>query len=332
MATDLPREQSASRTPEISIVVVSWNTRELLRDLLPSLLAVDRAEVIVVDNASSDGSPEAVESGFPEVRLIRSPRNLGFAGGVNLGFANSSHRLILLVNTDTGVLPGAIEALRDYAVAHPEAGVVGPLVRNKDGSLQISCWRFPSLLNLVLSATYLYKLFPRSAILNRERLAGRLDRPAPVDAVSGCFFLVRREAIERAGPFDERYFMYAEETDFCFRVWRAGLEVHYAPIAEIVHFGGASAKLAARRNFLEYRRSVIRFFVLHRGRAVAECARILLLLFLVLRLPYWSLQALGGRDRISARAQLGNYLAGAAYLLRPLSRILRPAPTRSVTT
>ena len=171
----------------------------------------------------------------------------------------------------------------------------------------------------MLSATYLYKLLPRSAILNRERLAGRLDRPAPVDTVSGCFLLVRAEAIKRAGPFDEQYLMYAEETDFCFRVWHAGLEVHYAPIAEIVHFGGASAKLAARRNFLEHRRSVIRFFVLHRGRAVAECARILLLLFLVLRLPYWSLQALVGRDRIPARAQLGNDLAGAAYLLGPLS-------------
>lgn len=314
-----------SRAPAaLSVVIVSWNTRELLLDALESLLPLEglEAEVIVVDNASSDGSAEAVSERYPGVRVVRNPRNLGFAGGVNTGFREARHPYVLLLNTDTEVRGDAPQALLRYAQAHPEAGVVGPRVLNRDGSLQASRFRFPSLLNLLLSSTYLYKAFPRSRFFNRERLAGD-EAGGPVDAVSGCAFLVRADLIERIGGFDEGFFMYAEETDFCFRAWQAGFEVHFAPVAEIVHFGGGSSRLARRRNFLEYRRSMVRYFHKHQGRVRAELARLLLAVFLVLRLPYWGLRALTARGADApARGQLANYLAGVRFLLQPLPRIL----------
>lgn len=311
----------------VSVVVVSWNTRELLLAALGSALPLPvRGEVIVVDNASSDGSAEAVESSFPEAKVIRNERNLGFAGGVNVGLRAARERYVLLLNSDTLVRDDAIARLVDYAEAHPRAGILGPRVLNEDGSPQESRFRFPSLLNLVLSATYLYQLFPNSSWLNRERMSGAdRDRPARVDAVSGCCFLLRRELVDRIGVLDEDYFMYAEETDFCWRAQRAGYEVHYAPVGEIVHLGGGSSRLARRRNFLEFRRSILRFFAKHRGPWQTQVARALLIGFLALRLPYWALAALA--RRAEAREQLGNYLAGVRFLCQPVDRLLTSGPT-----
>lgn len=311
----------------VSVVVVSWNTRELLLAALRSALPLPvRGEVIVVDNASADGSADAVEAAFPEARVIRNERNLGFAGGVNVGLRAARERYVLLLNSDTLVRGDAIARLVEYAEKHPRAGIVGPRVLNEDGTPQESRFRFPSLLNLVLSSTYLYKLFPSSRWLNRERMSGvDRDRPALVDAVSGCCFLMRRELVERVGVLDEDYFMYAEETDFCWRAWRAGYEVHYAPVGEIVHLGGASSRLARRRNFLEFRRSILRFFAKHRGPWQTQLARGLLIGFLALRVPYWTLAALA--SRAGAREQLGNYLAGIGFLFQPIDRLLTSDPT-----
>jgi len=312
--------------PEVSVVIVSWNTREMLLDALKSFLPVSAdvsAEVIVVDNASADGSAEAVEKEFPEIRVIRNPRNLGFAGGVNVGLRAARHPLVLLLNTDTLVVGDAIGDLLRYAAHHPEAGIVGPRVLNRDGSLQDSCFRFPSLRHLALSSTYLYKLFPGSRFFDHERMGGAdLSRPQAVDAVSGCSFLVRKEVVDALGGLDEGYFMYAEETDFCFRAWRLGFEVHYAPVGEIIHFGGGSSRLASRRMFLEYRRSLLRFFRKNRGVASAQVARLLLTLFLVLRIPYWATRSALGSNPEHAAGQLRNYLAGVCFLLRPLGRVL----------
>lgn len=321
---------TAAVTPELSIVLVSWNTRELLLEALASVLPMRgvSGEVIVVDNASADGSAEAVEARFPEVRVVRSERNLGFAGGVNRGFSEAQAPYVLLLNSDTFVIGDALQALTAYAEAHPEAGVVGPRVLNEDRTLQASRFRFPSLLNLLLSTTYLYKLFPGSRFFNRERLAAQdPDRAAPVDVVSGCAFLVRRELLDRIGGFDESFFMYAEETDFCYRAWQEGFEVHYAPVGDIVHTGGGSSRLARRANFLEYRRSILRYFHKHHGLLQAQLARLLLASFLALRLPYWAWCEL--RRQREEPGQLHNYLAGLRFLTQPLSRLLAP-PARPV--
>ena len=316
-------------TPALSIVVVSWNTRELLLDALSTVLPLSvSGEVLVVDNASEDGSAEAVEARFPSVRLLRNEANLGFAGGVNAGLRAALGRYVLLLNSDTRVLGDAVAQLLAYAEARPRAGIIGPRVLNEDGTLQESRFRFPSLLNLLLAASYFYQLFPHSPWWNRERLAGfDPDQPAVVDAVSGCCFLMRRDLLDKIGLLDETFFMYAEEPDLCWRAWHAGYEVHYAPVGEIVHFGGGSSRLARRRNFLEFRRSILRFFAKHRGRGQAELARVLLITFLAVRLPYWALGAALGRSE--AREQLANYLAGMRFLCQPIGRLLTSAPTRS---
>jgi len=326
-AARLPLPQRA-RSP-LSVVIVSWNTRELTFAALRSFLPADDLplEVVVVDNASSDGSADAIEAAFPGVQVIRNERNVGFAGGVNVGLRASRHPLVLLLNPDTRVVGDVLSRLVDYASAHPEAGIVGPRVLNEDGTLQASRFRFPSLLNLLLEATYLPKLLPGSRFFDRERLGGSdAATPARVEAVSGCCFLVRRSVLDGVGVLDESFFMYAEETDFCYRAWQAGFEVHYAPVGEIVHLHGASSRLASRRNFLEYRRSILRFFRKHRGPLATEGARVLLLLFLVARLPYWALRTYTGQDRETAAQNFGNYRAAIRFLLQPLDRLLDGGP------
>jgi GT2 family glycosyltransferase len=321
--------ETPGRTP-LSVVIVSWNTRELTLEALASFLPArdPQLEVIVVDNASSDGSADAIEASFPEVHVIRNDRNTGFAGGVNLGLRAARHRLILLLNPDTRVIGDVLARLVEYADAHPEAGILGPRILDENGALQASKFRFPSLLNQLLAATYLYQLFPRSRFFNRERMGGSTRHEAErVDAVSGCAFLVRRELLDRVGMLDEAFFMYSEEVDLCYRAAQAGFEVHYAPVGEIVHLGGASSRLTSLRSFLDYRRSLLRFFWKHHGPAATQATRVLLLLFLVVRLPFWSIRARTGPDRPEAAAQAALYRAGVRFLLRPLDEILSSAGT-----
>jgi hypothetical protein len=314
----------------VSVVLVSWNTRQLLVQLLGELerraSLADGApihEVIVVDNASGDGSADAVATQFPRVKLVRSERNLGFAGGVNVGLKLARAPYVLLLNTDVQLVGDGLGALVRYAEQHPNAGVVGPTVLNEDGTLQSAGFQLPSLLNLFLSATYLYKLFPSSRFFNRERYVDTSS--GRVGFVSGCAFLIRRHLLETIGGLDEGYFMYAEEADFCRRAWQSGFEVHCARTAELVHFGGASSKQAPRRNFLEYRRSLLRYFDKNHGRTSAQVARLLLALFLLVRLPYWAIRSAGTPAKSDAHARVADYAAALRFLSRPLDRILAEA-------
>ena len=331
-----PGEPCAGDARGLSVLIVSWNTRaltlEALRSFLPLPARLD-AEVIVIDNASTDGSADAIAEAFPDVQLIRNDTNRGFAAGVNVGLRLVRKPFVLLLNPDTRVRDGAIEKLVDYAAAHPQASIVGPRVLNEDETRQDSRFRFPTLLTHALAASYLYQLFAGSSFFNQERFAGRdVEHPVRTNAVSGCCFLIRRDLLDEIGLLDEGYFMYGEEMDLCFRAWRAGFEVHYVPAGEVVHLGGASSRLAARRNFLEFRRSLLRFHRKHHGRAYAEAARGLLCLFLLLRLPYWGLRALtSSANRQASRAQLGNYIAGLGLLMQPLSAILRDGPAARET-
>ena len=308
--------------PGLSIVIVNWNTKDLLPQVLGDVFpwkSERELEVIVIDNASEDGSVAAASAAFPEVDFRVQETNLGFAGGVNKGFAAATQPLILLLNTDVRTSSEDIEALCRYADENERVGIVGPRVHNEDSSLQDSYWRFPSLWRLFCSSTYLYKLMPRSQVFNGERYAGvRYEEPTPVDAVSGCVFLLRREVLEKIGGLDEAYFMYFEETDLCYRAQREGWEVHFAPVASFVHFLGGSSRLAKKRNFLEFRRSLVRFHRKHGGLFAALAARALLLVSLMIRVPYWSLRSLltGEAGRI-ARSQLGLYCAGIGDLLQP---------------
>jgi N-acetylglucosaminyl-diphospho-decaprenol L-rhamnosyltransferase len=311
--------------------MVSWNTRERI---LAALRSVSRIrglsfEILVIDNDSADDSADAVSREFPEVRLFRNAHNLGFAAGVNLGLREARHPLILLLNPDTIVSDRAIELLASYAYHHPEAGIIGPRVLNEDGSLQDSRISFPSELNLLLQATYLYKLFPKSRLFNPEQIGGHAPLASrPVNAVSGSCLLVRRETIEAIGVMDEQFFMYFEEVDLCYRAWERGIEVHYTPEPTITHSGSGSSRLAARKMRIEFHRSALRFFFKHHGASRAQIARFLLLSFLVLRVPYWGLRTLfPSPHRKRNTERLVAYTHTASFLCQPLRKILAPTPT-----
>jgi len=247
----------------VSIVIVSWNTRDILRDCLRSVYDQTEGipfEVIVVDNASSDGSAETVASGFPQAILIRNATNRGFAAANNQGIAVAKGRYVLLLNSDTVVLDQAVMKAVAFADQHLDAAVVGCRVLNPDRSLQPTCFTFPSLLNLLLLTTYLAKVLPRNRFFGREKMAwwDRSDVRA-VDVVTGCFMLVRRDAIAAVGAMDEDYFMYGEETDWCWRFKRCGWQVLFTPSAEIVHLGGQSSKVVRDRMLIQLRLSILLF-------------------------------------------------------------------------
>lgn len=299
---------------DVSVIIINWNTKEILRDCLTSVYEqagdVDY-EVIVVDNASTDGSVEMVKNDFEQAVLIENAENRGFATANNQGIAIAKGRYVLLLNSDTVVLDGAIARTVDFADAHPRAGVTGCRVLNPDRTLQSTCFMFPSVLNMFLSSTYLYKLFPRSRFFGRERMTwwDRNDT-REVDVVTGCFMLVRREAIDQVGPMDERFFMYAEETDWCYRFKKSGWQIMFTPAAEIVHLGGQSTAKRPVAMIIQLRLSILKFVRKHSGWAVQLIARFLTALFFAVRLPVWFAMVFRSRRRSEATIKMQAYSAG----------------------
>jgi hypothetical protein len=232
---------------------------------------------------------------------------------------------VLLLNSDTVVLEGSIQKTVAFADRHPEAAVVGCRVLNADGSPQLTCFMFPSLLNMVLSTTYLYKLFPKSRFFGRERMTWwDRDDVREVDVVTGCFMAVRREAIEHVGLMDEGFYMYGEETDWCYRFRKGGWRNLFCPGASIIHLGGQSSKARADEMNLRLRGSILEFIRKHRSAETYGAARVLAALFYGLRIPYWAVRSLVGAraGRADARARSRLYGRGVyAMLFSPIALI-----------
>lgn len=245
-------------------------------------------EVIVIDNASGDGSAEMVKREFPKVILIENRENKGFAAANNQGIAVAKGRYVLLLNSDVVVLDKAITKTVSFADAHPEAAVVGCRVLNSDKTLQPTCSMFQSILNMVLSCSYLYKIFPRNRFFGRQKM-GWWERNdiRQVDIVTGCFMLVRHEAIGQVGTMDERFFMYGEESDWCYRFKKAGWKVLFAPVGEIIHLGGQSSRQNSVQMLVQLRLSILEFMKKHHSWLTFHIARFLTVLFLIVRVPAW---------------------------------------------
>ncbi len=231
--------------PDVLIIIVSFNTCEMTLACIDSVFCETQQhsiEVIVVDNASGDGSGEAIRARFPDIRLIASEKNLGFAAANNLAAREARGKYLLLLNPDTVVLDGAIDRLVDFAEEHPEAAVFGGRTVFGDGPLNAtSCWRAPTLWGLFCRALGLDTNFRNSDFFNRGAYGGwQRDSVREVDIVSGCFLLIRREIWEELGGFDPEFFMYAEDWDLCMRARKAGYTCLFCPDAEIIHYGGAS--------------------------------------------------------------------------------------------
>ena len=272
-----------SRSPDVSIVIVSYNARGHLERCLEAV-AEGPYETIVVDNASTDGSVELVRERFPSVRLVALEENVGFGAANNEGMRVATGRYFLLLNSDAWPVGNAIERLVAFADARPRVGVAGPRLVNPDGSLQPSVRGFPTLWRLATEYFFLRKLAPGTNLVNAfygARFDHRSEREA--DFLMGAVLLVRRAAVEEVGAFDPDFFLYSEETDLCFRMRKAGWSVVFTPDAEFVHVGGASARPEWNRMYREQLRSHLRFFAKHEGLRRAEQARKMLVLSLRLR-------------------------------------------------
>ena len=238
--------------PLVSIMLVNWNTREMTLECLRSVIAQTKRvsyEIIVVDNGSKDSSAEAIAQEFPEVRLMAESQNHGFAKATNLSVEKACGRFILLLNTDTVVLDGAIDSLVNFALQNPAAGIWGGRTVFADGSLNPdSCWGKMTPWSVFCMATGLAAAFGNSALLNPEAYGGwQRDAERTVDVVQGSFFLIKRDLWDHLGGFDKAFFMFGEEADLCARAVAAGASPLMTPDAQIVHYGGQSTKVFADR-------------------------------------------------------------------------------------
>jgi len=277
---------------ELAIIIVSWNVRDLLRRCLESVYRSAEAlarepEVIVVDNASSDGSVEMVREAFPQVRLIANRENVGFTAANNQGIRAlclpSGPRFFLFLNPDTEVAPDALPSMLDYMAQHPEVGVLGPMLLNPDGTVQSSRRRFPTLATAFMESTVIqWRLWKDNPVLRRYYVLDRSDdEPQEVDWVTGACFMVRREAIEDVGLMDEGFFMYSEELDWCRRMREKGWKVIYLPQARVVHYGAQSSEQVKPFQHIQFQRSKIRYFRKYHGPLVAWSLRLFLILMYV---------------------------------------------------
>jgi GT2 family glycosyltransferase len=249
---------------DVSFIIVNWNAKDYLRRCLNSLEGAKDGlvtETIVVDNGSSDGSAEMVSNEFPDVKVVQTGSNLGFAKGNNIGIAESRGQYLCLVNSDVDVFPDAIIRLRGLMEEDPSIGIAGPKVSNTDGTPQSNCRNAPTIWNSLCRAFSLDTLFPRYGIF-RDGLAlfPTGDQPIEVEVLSGCFWFLRRESLQSVGKLDQRFFMYGEDLDWCRRFHDAGWKVVYAPESRVVHHGGASSADAPLRFFIELHRGQLLYW------------------------------------------------------------------------
>ncbi len=254
--------------PELSIVVVNFNTRGLLHDCLGSIensQAPPNFELVVVDNASTDGSAEMVESDFPWARVIRNDANRGYAHANNLGLRGCTGRYFLLLNPDTLLPPTALRQMVDFMEANPEVAVAGPKLVRQDGSLDLACRRsFPSPEVSLYRMLGLSRLFARSARFGRYNLTFLdPDQPAEVDSVVGAFMMVRASVAGEVGLLDESFFMYGEDLDWAYRIKARGWKVYYYPKVEVLHYKGASSRRHAGKATFEFYRAMYIFYKKH---------------------------------------------------------------------
>ena len=281
---------------DLSIAIVNWNTKELLKACLESIFKQTRGldyEVWVVDNGSSDGSAEMIRKEFPQVRLIENMTNVGFAKANNQILRQSSGEYVLLLNSDTQIIGNAIKELFHFMDAHPEAGAGGCQLLNRDGSLQASCGRFPKLISIFFGGEIVNRFF-KKIFKNRTFFAeyglNEKDHHSfqDVDFVKGCCIILRKSALEKAGLLDENLFMYFEEMDLCYRIKQKGYKILYSPQPKVLHLGGQSSRLFSETVFRNLN-SQEYLFRKHYGNAHAFALKWVVAAGSLIRLPIYFL-------------------------------------------
>ncbi len=259
----------------LSVIVVSWNTKDLLRACLSSLQSELKmlcpeqdCEVFLVDNNSADGSAQMAAVEFPWVKLTANSDNKGFAAANNQALAHATGDFVLLLNPDTEVKPGALRILIDFFLKHAKAGVVAPQLLNTDGSIQRSCRAFPSFIGMVFELMGLSRMFPAGSkygarFREYKMLDWQHDDERQVDQPEGACLMIKRQLLDQIGTLDEGYWMLFEEVDWCFRAKKAGWEIWFTPDAQVVHHYGQSIKQVKVRMILSSHRGLYRFWFKH---------------------------------------------------------------------
>ncbi|MEM7227974.1 MAG: glycosyltransferase family 2 protein [Planctomycetota bacterium] len=293
---------------DLTIIIVNWNTCALLDACLTSIErhAADLSlQVIVVDNDSDDDSTSMVRRDHPQVELIENDSNRGFGVANNQAMQRARGELILLLNSDTEVCPGTLRESVRYMRLHRPVGVLGVRAHHPDGSLQLTCFAEPSLLNVALQVLALHRV-PWPRFFGRDRMRDwRRDSERDVDVVTGCYFLLRPDVLGDVGLFDEQFFFYGEETDWCRRIRHAGWSTRFAPVGEIIHHGGASAAMLDATRGLLLADGIIRFQRVHHGDLRARATWLLLWLGNAMRAIGYGLRSLlpGQRDARTTSAR-----------------------------
>jgi GT2 family glycosyltransferase len=247
-------------SPKLSIIIVNWNTAQLLSQCLLSIQAdpsIPEYETFVVDNASTDNSVSIIKNQFPWVNLIENQENVGFARANNQALQKSSGKYLLLLNSDTELLPQALATLTKVLQSQPQIGAVGPRLLNTNGTLQPSCYPMLSPQRELWRLLFLDYLWRKASYpMNKWDL----QKPHEVDVIMGACLLIRREVLDNIGLLDESYFMYTEEVDFCYRLQKARWELRWIPMAQVIHHGGASSKQKEMEMYLQLYKSKFQFY------------------------------------------------------------------------
>lgn len=294
----------------LSIIIVSWNVRELLRQCLYSIAECREKlalQVIVVDSASRDGSSDVVASEFPWVTLLAQDENVGFPRGNNIGMNVAGGEYLLLLNPDTVVVDRALQEMIAYMDGHPEIGVLGPRLRFPDGAIQSSRRRFPSLLTAFFESTWLEPWAPRRILQSYRIEDVPDDQIAEVDWITGAAMMVRRSVVEQVGQMDEHYFMYSEELDWCRRIKEAGWRIVYFPEAEVIHHVGKSSEQAVTERHINFQRAKLRYFRKFHGRFVCMALRVFLLANYAWQMALEASKGLLGSKRTLRRQRVAAY-------------------------
>jgi GT2 family glycosyltransferase len=254
----------------LSIIIVSWNAKDYLRKCVESVIKESskyKSEIIVVDNASTDGSAGLIKDTFKQVKVITNDANYGFAKANNIGIRHSVGKYVLFINSDVEVVKGCIDRMVPFMEQHPEIGMLGPQIIDSRGNMQRPCMGFPTLWNTLCRASSLDTLFPKSKLFGGYLMTyWSHDTIREVDVINGCFWMVRREALDQVGLLDERFFIYAEDKDWCRRFWDSGWKVTYFPQAQSIHYGGASSSKAPIKFYIEMHRANLQYWRKHHGR------------------------------------------------------------------
>lgn len=315
---DKPQPGAATRAVDVSVIIVNYNTRDVTSEAVASVLRHSgglEIEVIVVDNDSSDGSVVALHTAFPQVTLVDTQHNGGYAWGNNVGLHRARGRYVLILNPDALLRKDTLETALAYMEAHPEVGILGAEVFLEDGNRQLTVFRFPSLGTLFWHLLIPNRIIRGSRLFGDQRYASRgYGRIMDVDVVAGCFMLLPRPVVDRVGLMDERFFMYSEETEWCWRVGQAGYKVRYNPDVKITHYGAVSTGQTSPWKSVEIAKGQILFLRFTRGPLIARAATALMLAGELARGLWFLPERLMGRKTQKAEIRK----AKTGFLLRAL--------------